>query len=123
MALEIEKKPSGGTTVELGRASHLAWELVRDHSRCTVLLDGELDIASCDGLEQALSTALGAESQVIFDLNGVTFIDSTGLRLFLRWRGNVGDWGGELLFARVSEPARRLFDVTGLTTRLRYADN
>lgn len=120
MTLELEKDPAAGTTVEIGRSSHLAWELVRDGSRCTVLLDGELDIASCDALEQTLATSLGAESVVVFDLHGVTFVDSTGLRLFLRWSANVGDWGGELKFARVSEPARRLFDVTGLTTRLSY---
>ena len=47
-------------------------------------LTGELDIATGPDLEQALETPLGQPGgDIVLDLRGVTFIDSSGLRVLL----------------------------------------
>jgi len=47
-------------------------------------LAGELDIATGPDLEQALATQLAqAVTDIVLDLRGVTFIDSSGLRAVL----------------------------------------
>lgn len=56
--------------------------------------EGELDLASEDTVQRALSNAARtARSEVVVDLSGLAFIDSTGLSLLLRahQRGEKGE--------------------------------
>jgi anti-sigma B factor antagonist len=73
---------------------------------------GELDIATVPLLEAAFDE-IGA-APVLLDLEGVTFIDSTGLQLLLRI-SDRGDGRVEM----VSSPAlERLLEITGVRDRL-----
>ncbi len=46
-----------------------------------MLPHGELDLDTCEEIEQALSIALASEAErVVIDLRGLQFLDSTGLR-------------------------------------------
>ena len=48
-------------------------------------VQGELDMISAPGLEQAVSTALGgAPPLLVIDLSGTTFLDSSGARQVAR---------------------------------------
>jgi anti-sigma B factor antagonist len=52
-----------------------------------VAIRGEIDIAAVPELEHALDVAiLESTGAFVLDLSGVEFLDSTGLRLVLRWR-------------------------------------
>ena len=51
-----------------------------DQGRSRVTLRGELDLGTAPQLEQALAEADG---DVLLDLRGLTFMDSTGVRLLL----------------------------------------
>lgn len=98
----------------VGAHPNLEWAIWHENGACTITLTGELDMASCDQLESALSDSLQQDLIVIFDLEDLTFVDSTGLRLLIRWRENVLGWGGAFLLARPSAPARRLLQVAGV---------
>jgi anti-sigma B factor antagonist len=51
-----------------------------DHGCSRLTLRGELDLGTAPQLEQALADANG---EVLLDLRGLTFMDSTGVRLLL----------------------------------------
>jgi anti-anti-sigma factor len=50
---------------------------------------GELDIVSADRLEAAVSDRLEAASDLVLDVADVSFVDSTGIRAFLRLAGRI----------------------------------
>lgn len=82
-----------------------------------VIADGQIDSHTSPVLEEVLSAVL-AEANVAVDLSRVTFIDSSGLRVLVRAHKRHIEGGGRLTVAAPSEPVRRLFDITGLTSEL-----
>lgn len=77
---------------------------------------GELDISTVGLLEAPFDAALdAAATSVVVDLGGVTFIDSTGLRLLIRMTEKCAD--GQLVID--STPViDRLIEITGLRDQL-----
>jgi len=56
-----------------------------DPDSIVVGIVGELDLASVDEIELELQTLLKAAPQrLVFDLSGVTFMDSSGIAMLLR---------------------------------------
>ena len=81
-----------------------------------VIASGELDIATVPVLEEAFDEALAAEAaRIVVDLGGVTFIDSTGLRLLIRMNETCADG---TLAIRSTAIVDRLLQVTGLLDQL-----
>ena len=80
----------------------------------TLVLVGELDMASVDEVDRLLrnSTTEGLQRLVI-DLRAVEFIDSAGLRLLLSLRNDAKRNGHELTLMRPESEAGRIFVVTG----------
>jgi anti-sigma B factor antagonist len=78
-------KPISGSTylggTPLGPAALDIQESVSGGRR-TLTLAGEIDLATAPRLEAAIERIAGERCEVTVDLRGVTFIDSTGLRLF-----------------------------------------
>ena len=70
-------------------------------------LSGELDLSSTSTLTDALAAHDGQE--VVLDLAGVTFLDSTGIRALVEARrARAG-----VRVVNPTEAIRRLFDLTG----------
>jgi len=92
-----------------------------DGARRTIVLGGELDLISAGELE-ATATRLCAEEigELVIDLRGLTFVDSTGLRAILTcWDLAKGHCG--FLLIPGPRAVQRLFEVTGLRDRLPFA--
>lgn len=84
---------------------------------------GDLDIAVANHCRYGLTDPLsGPERNTVLDLSRLTFIDSTGLRLLIDLKRTREAKGGKLILSSVSQPARRLFDLTGMTTWFDYVD-
>ena len=84
---------------------------------------GELDIATVPLVEAHLTEfAAGGFRQLTLDLRAVCFLDSTGLRLILRW--DARSRADNFTFSLVAGPPRvqRLFDLTRLTGRLSFVE-
>jgi anti-anti-sigma factor len=78
----------------------------------TVVVVGDVDMASTDLFEEAMDR-LGSElRKLVVDLGGVTFIDSTGLSMLVRLHRACVANGGSLVVVAPSEPARRLFEIS-----------
>jgi anti-sigma B factor antagonist len=82
----------------------------------TVALVGELDPATAPQLDDQVQQILTDESvsRIVLDLAGLTFLDSSGLRVFVTAREALRARGGELALSNPSTNTQRLLDITGL---------
>ncbi len=89
----------------------------------TVKFEGELDLAVAAECSAALQEPLeAAERLIVFDLGGLTFLDSTGLRLLIDTKRQAEARGKAVLLSRVSDAVLRMLEVTGLLTWFTYAE-
>jgi len=91
--------------------------LATDHTgnRAVVTVTGELDAYSAPSLEEEASRLLTeGVSELVLDLSGTKFLDSSGLRAILTAQRRLADRDGQLSLRAPSESVRRLLDITGL---------
>lgn len=84
----------------------------------TVALSGDVDVFSVPRLRSALIDLVGVVD-VVLDLAGVVFCDSSALRVFVDAQRRASAGGRTLEIAHPSAPVRTLFDVSGLRGVLR----
>jgi anti-sigma B factor antagonist len=94
-----------------------------DGRRHTIALAGELDLSTARELEAITAeVCAGGAGEVVFDLEELSFMDSTGLRAVLIARERCERHGCELLLARPQPAVLRLLQLTGLYGRLRFLE-
>ena len=80
---------------------------------------GELDIATVDALERALLEVEDSDAElIVLDLSGLSFIDSTGLRLVLDLNDRCGGETDRLRVVAGAPAVERLLDIVGLRDQL-----
>lgn len=93
----------------------------------TVILafGGELDMAATDAVTQALSPALSDESTtvVVADLQGLQFMDLTGVRCLMKAKRQADEAGTRLVVLNGSQPAHRLLALTRADEFLEMVDD
>ncbi len=93
-----------------------------DASGTTLIIRGEIDVASAPALEHELREAESPRPRrLVLDCAALDFIDSSGIHLLLRAQQRAEAGGHELVLARVPGHARRLFGLTGADARLAIA--
>lgn len=81
-------------------------------------LGGELDLAVVDALDDRLVKLKRVGRRVRVDLAGLEFIDSTGLRELILAVADAERDGWQLeIDTHVSEPVRRVIELTGVRTQ------
>lgn len=93
---------------------------ISENDPTALLVEGQVDSHTSSALDDALS-AMEAEAAVSVDLSGVTFVDSSGLRVIVRAHKRQLGSGGQLTIVEPSEPVVKLFAITGLTSELGIA--
>lgn len=79
-----------------------------------VALHGELDIASADGVADAIVEVAG--STVVVDLSDLTFMDSTGVGALALARSRILSEGqGQLVVTRPSDIVSKALEILGLS--------
>jgi anti-sigma B factor antagonist len=77
-----------------------------------VVLPGEsLDASNAKEFKQGMSPLLRAQAKVVFDLEQVQFVDSSGLGALLSCLRQLTTAGGELKLCGMSTPVRNLFEL------------
>jgi anti-anti-sigma factor len=109
-------------SAEEGRSHSLRWFVDRQHGLCTVRLEGELDMPAGDALSAVLDPLLAHGSTVVLDLDAVTFMDSTGIRVLGNARRQGDEAGCRFLLARPSPVVRRILHVAGLLEYFSYVE-
>jgi len=98
--------------------------VVEHGEAATVLaLAGELDMAAIPDAEAGMREALDdSPGRLVVDLSGVTFLDSSGIRLLLQAVGTARSRGVELAMTRPPEPVWRLLERFHLHERLPFVE-
>ena len=86
-----------------------------------IALEGELDLAGANALEQELATpeADGARA-IVLDLRGVEFMDSSGLRVIAVTLQSAQERGRRFALVPGAAQVMRVFDVTRMRERLEF---
>jgi anti-sigma B factor antagonist len=91
-----------------------------ENDRAVVGMEGELDMANAPLLQAKVeSTELASAKTVVLDLQQLTFLDSTGLRVILAARELCWRRGQEFAVTPGSQQVQRLLSVTGVGEHLR----
>lgn len=83
-------------------------------NQVVVVLRGELDVAVAMRVVAELAVVAARESDIIVDLTGLEFIDSSGLAALVRVRKHARQAGGDLLLAAPQQQVLRVLALTRL---------
>jgi anti-sigma B factor antagonist len=103
--------------------TELRCEVARNESVAWVRPFGELDLDSVHRVEAALSRLREEDcADLVLDLRGLTFMDSTGLRLVIRWDTAAREGGFRFAIVPGDEVVQRVFRLTGMDEHLAVAE-
>jgi anti-anti-sigma factor len=108
--------PAGASLYDgLVTAAHLSVEEQRSAAETTLVLRGEIDMATAGELRAATTNAMAeAPGRLVLDFADVTFCDSQGLSTLISLHREVAATGGRLVLINVGEFMARLLEITGL---------
>ncbi|MDG9727113.1 MULTISPECIES: STAS domain-containing protein [unclassified Streptomyces] len=108
----VEGKKTGTERAEKsGRLSVVATATDGIH---VVSLAGEIDHDSGDMLRQALDACDTPRPRIVVDLRQVTFMDSSGINVFIAAHRTVSEAGGWLRLAAPGEAVMRTLSLVGV---------
>lgn len=83
--------------------------------RAVVAVGGEVDLETAASLgDHALGAIQEVSAHLVLDLTGLTFMDSTGLKVLLTVQSRAELAGGSFAVAGASRPVRKILALTGL---------
>ncbi len=86
------------------------------------VLEGEIDAHTAPNLERELTKRIAETGSALLDTAGVTFMDSSGLRVLIGATNESRSRGGDLTIAGPTPVVRRLIEISGLADHLRVTD-
>ncbi len=106
----MSEQPEAGAA-----ADRLALEIRPDDLGPSLSVVGEIDVFTAPSLaDRLLELCDSGSSRVVVELEGVTFIDSTGLRVLIEADRRMRDVDGSLVLLRPSRAVSRLLELTAL---------
>jgi anti-sigma B factor antagonist len=99
-------------------------DVAEQGDRTSLTLAGELDLATVGELEDALRPRLEAGEDVLVDLRGLAFMDSSGVRALVAAHQSASSGEGSLVIVRPprGNEVDRVIDVSGIATALGMVD-
>jgi anti-sigma B factor antagonist len=95
----------------------------RDGSTVRLGLYGELDLSTRPQVEHALARAEEwSPATIEIDLSGLTFLDSSGVRMALDAHERATAAGRELVLFPAAPLLQRIFELTGTEQQLHFRD-
>lgn len=79
-----------------------------------ITVSGEIDAHTAPTVREAVEAAIAPGAKVVADLGGVTFLDSTGLSVFVTALKHLREAGGTLDLVITSPRVLKVFSLTGL---------
>lgn len=79
-----------------------------------VKVEGRLDTATAPALEEELAEVLEEAEELVFDLEGLEYMSSAGLRILLATQKKMALKGG-MKVINVNDVIREIFDITGFS--------
>jgi anti-sigma B factor antagonist len=95
----------------------------RDGDVYAISLSGELDLATAGRLQRELERVEASDARsILLDLSGLTFMDSTGVRLMLNTYARSRADSDRLTMLRGSPAVQRVLELTGVVDLLPFVD-
>lgn len=95
----------------LQREEHDGWAVVRVH--------GDIDMTTAPRLrEHVIGVVTGGQPKVVLDLQGVEFVDSTGLGVMVGLLKRTRSQGGDLRLVSTRTALRKVLELTALDQAL-----
>ncbi|MEA2157468.1 MAG: anti-sigma factor antagonist [Solirubrobacteraceae bacterium] len=89
----------------------------------TIVIAGELDVATAGRVERRLIEAEASDAAaIVLDLSGLTFMDSTGVRLVLSAHARSRADSNRLRLIRGPAAVHRVFELSGVDDTLPFDD-
>ncbi len=89
----------------------------------TISLVGELDLATAEGAEAELERVEATDARaIVLDLSGLTFMDSTGVRLLVTAHARSRADSDRLTLLRGQAAVQRVLQLSGVDVLLPFAD-
>lgn len=94
---------------------NLEVDLVKNMEQATLRLTGEIDAYTAPQLKESFNSLMEQDSrEIIVDLEKVTYMDSTGLGVFIGALKSAKEKDKQLKLVNIHERVFRLFQITGL---------
>ena len=100
------------------RPDHFQIEEAHDNRTVVLTLHGELDLASVDEVQRRLDALRAGGVATRLDLDDLSFMDSSGLRVVLQAAEAGRDGAWQFTLTPGSEQVRQLFTSAGVADRL-----
>jgi anti-sigma B factor antagonist len=114
---------AGHPLMKAGRGA-ITMTAVSDPLSATVVLDGEIDIATAPAIRRLLLAAIsGGDVHLTVDVSGVTFIGAAGIGVLVAAANRAREAGGSLSLLAPSQQVRWLLDVLHLDAILPAAQS
>ena len=92
-----------------------------DRDGAVVRVSGEVDYAAKEALHEALTQASSSSADIVVDMRGTTFVDSTAVSVLISSR-HAADARQGTLTILASTPVRRVLSILGLGEFLGVSD-
>ena len=120
---EAPQRHGSQRAADLLKVGQLTVRSERDGVLHAISVQGELDLANADELERELVRVEGTDAlSIVLDLSGLTFIDSTGVRLLIGAHTRSRADSNRLTLLRGPHAVQRVFELTGVLDILPFAD-
>lgn len=83
---------------------------------------GEIDLATVDDLQAAIDSVLADTGDLVVDLRGSSFMDSTGLKALVTSHRRFDEAGRSFAIAVDGGPVSRLIDLSGVNQTIRTVE-
>jgi anti-sigma B factor antagonist len=95
----------------------------RDGDVAAICVSGELDLATASRLQRELERVEACDVRsILLDLSGLTFVDSTGIRLLFSAYNRSRADSDRLTMLRGSAAVQRVLQLTGVADLLPFID-
>jgi anti-sigma B factor antagonist len=119
--------PSGRRRPGPGKVRHVELKVsTRSQGGRTIMaLGGEIDLYTAPRLHGELVAILSGDEpvQVVVDMSGIEFCDSTGMNVLLAAHRRAREQGGDLELAAPRPAVRKVLQVTGLESVFTVLDD
>ncbi len=85
-----------------------------EENKLIVKVEGRLDTATAPELEQELNGAIDEAEELVFDLEGLEYLSSAGLRILLASQKKMAAKGG-MKVTNVNDVIMEIFEITGFS--------
>ena len=105
-----------------GRAPKFEVVPERGGAVATLIVRGELDIATTPKLEAGFAGLEPGYETLVVDLTGCTFFASSGISLLLEHNARCTEAGIEMVIVKAPPDVQRMFDLLALDEKLTFVE-